>query len=56
LKIYLDLQSVITSALTQFREEVENGQFPGPEHSYEIAEEELGKLLAQFQVKVAQKT
>lgn len=54
LKVYLDLQSIITSALTQFREEVENGQFPGPEHSYEITEEELGKLLAQFQIKVAQ--
>jgi 3-methyl-2-oxobutanoate hydroxymethyltransferase len=54
LKVYLDLQSVITSAITQFREEVENGQFPGPEHSYEIEEGELGKLLAQFQLKVAQ--
>jgi len=54
LKVYLDLQSIITSALTQYREEVENGQFPGPEHSYEISEEELGKLLAQFQIKVAQ--
>ena len=56
LKVYLDLQSVITAALTQFREEVEKGQFPGPEHSYEIEEAELGKLLAQFQLKVAQET
>jgi 3-methyl-2-oxobutanoate hydroxymethyltransferase len=54
LKVYLDLQSVITAALTQFREEVEKGQFPGPEHSYEIEAEELGKLLAQFQLKLAQ--
>jgi 3-methyl-2-oxobutanoate hydroxymethyltransferase len=54
LKVYLDLQSIITSALTQFREEVERGQFPGPEHSYEIEEEELGKLLAQFQINVTQ--
>jgi 3-methyl-2-oxobutanoate hydroxymethyltransferase len=54
LKVYLDLQSIITSALVQFREEVENGQFPGPEHSYEIDEKELGKLLAQFQVNVNQ--
>jgi 3-methyl-2-oxobutanoate hydroxymethyltransferase len=52
LKVYLDLQSIITSALVQFREEVEKGQFPGPEHSYEIDEKELGKLLAQFQVNV----
>lgn len=54
LKVYLDLQSVITAALTQFREEVERGQFPGPEHSYEIEEKELGKLLTQFQVNVTQ--
>ena len=54
LKVYLDLQSVITAALTQFREEVEKGQFPGPEHSYEIEEKELGKLLAQFQLNIAQ--
>jgi 3-methyl-2-oxobutanoate hydroxymethyltransferase len=56
LKVYLDLQSIITSALVQFREEVEKGQFPGPEHSYEIDEKELGKLLAQFQVNVNQET
>jgi len=56
LKVYLDLQSIITSALVQFREEVEKGQFPGPEHSYEIDEKELGKLLAQFQVNANQET
>jgi 3-methyl-2-oxobutanoate hydroxymethyltransferase len=54
LKVYLDLQNIITTALTQFREEVEHGQFPGSEHGYEIAEEELGKLLAQFQSAVIQ--
>lgn len=52
LKVYLDLNEIIVSALTQFRTEVEQGQFPGPEHSYEIKEEELGKLLTQFQSKV----
>jgi 3-methyl-2-oxobutanoate hydroxymethyltransferase len=56
LKVYLDLQSIITSALTQFREEVEKGQFPGAEHCYEIEEAELGKLLARFQLNVAQET
>jgi 3-methyl-2-oxobutanoate hydroxymethyltransferase len=56
LKVYLDLQSIITSAFVQFREEVEKGQFPGPEHSYEIDEKELGKLLAQFQVNENQET
>ncbi|HBY08376.1 MAG TPA: 3-methyl-2-oxobutanoate hydroxymethyltransferase [Chloroflexi bacterium] len=54
LKVYLDLQDIITSALTQFRTEVEQGVFPGPEHGYEIAEEELGKLLTQFQIRVTQ--
>lgn len=49
LKVYLDLNEIIVSALTQFRTEVEQGQFPGPEHSYEIKEEEMGKLLTQFQ-------
>jgi 3-methyl-2-oxobutanoate hydroxymethyltransferase len=47
--VYLDLTEIIVSALTQFRTEVEQGQFPGPEHSYEIKEEELDKLLAQLQ-------
>ncbi len=56
LKVYLDLQKIITSALTQFRQEVEQGQFPGPEHGYEISEGELGKLLTQFQIDVSQET
>jgi 3-methyl-2-oxobutanoate hydroxymethyltransferase len=49
LKVYLDLHQIIVDALTAFRSEVEGGQFPGPEHSYVIKEEELGKLLAQMQ-------
>ena len=53
LKVYLDLAEVITTALTQFRTEVEQGQFPAPEHTYQIEEEELGKLLAQMQREVA---
>ena len=48
LKVYLDLTQIIETALTQFRTEVEQGQFPGPEHTYQIEEEELGKLLAQL--------
>ena len=32
LKVYLDLTQIIVTALTQFRTEVEKGQFPGPEH------------------------
>lgn len=53
LKVYLDLENIITSALTQFRQEVEQGQFPGPEHSYQIEEVELGKLLTHFQRRLA---
>ena len=45
LKIYLDLEKIITAALTQFRTEVERGAFPTADHSYEISDEELGKLL-----------
>jgi len=52
LKVYLDLAQIITTALTQFRTEVEQGQFPGPEHTYQIEEQELGKLLAQLQREV----
>ena len=48
LKIYLDLTQIIVAGLTQFRTEVENGQFPGPEHSYTIEDDELGKLLIQL--------
>jgi ketopantoate hydroxymethyltransferase len=31
-------------ALTRFREEVEQGTFPGPEHSFTMKEEELEKV------------
>ena len=54
LKVYLDLTQIIVDALTQFRTEVERGQFPGPEHCYAIEDEELGKLLTQLQSKVLQ--
>lgn len=49
LKVYLDLTDIIVRSLTQFRTEVEQGQFPGPEHTYQIEQQELDKLLAQFQ-------
>jgi ketopantoate hydroxymethyltransferase len=39
------------AALTKFRKEVEQGQYPGPEHCYSIEDDELGKLLAQLQSK-----
>ena len=52
LKVYLDLNEIIVAGLTQFRTEVEQGEFPGPEHSYAIEEQELDKLLSQFQSNV----
>ncbi|NLF49545.1 MAG: 3-methyl-2-oxobutanoate hydroxymethyltransferase [Leptolinea sp.] len=54
LKLYLDLTQTIVTALTQFRTEVEQGKFPGPEHTYVIDDEELGKLLTQLQNRSAQ--
>jgi 3-methyl-2-oxobutanoate hydroxymethyltransferase len=51
LKVYLDLTEIIVAALTKFRQEVEQGQYPGPEHCYSIEDDELGKLLAQLRSK-----
>jgi 3-methyl-2-oxobutanoate hydroxymethyltransferase len=51
LKVYLDLTEIIVAALTKFRKEVEQGQYPGPEHCYSIEDDELSKLLAQLQSK-----
>src|SRR5512135_3061055 len=51
LKVYLDLTQIIVTALTQFRTEVEKGQFPAAQHCYEIDDEELGKLLTQLRNK-----
>ena len=51
LKVYLDLTQIIVEALKKFRTEVEQGQYPGPEHCYAIEDEELGKLLTQLRSK-----
>ena len=40
---------VSVSAITQFRNEVESGQFPTAQHSYGLDERELDKLLSQTQ-------
>lgn len=48
LKVYADLQQVTVSAVTQFRNEVESGQFPTEQHSYSLDDRELDKLLAQM--------
>ena len=48
LKVYADLQQVTVSAVTQFRNEVESGQFPAEQHSYRLDDRELDKLLNQL--------
>lgn len=48
LKVYADLQQVTVTAVTQFREEVESGQFPTDQYSYGLADKELDKLQSQL--------
>jgi len=43
-KQYVNLGQQIVETLQQYRREVEEGVFPGPEHSFGMAEEELKKL------------
>jgi len=43
-KRYAQLNRSIQEALIRFREEVESGLFPGPEHTFAMAREEVSKL------------
>ena len=43
-KQYINLSPKIKEALTQFKKEVEEGTFPGPEHSFSMKEEEAKKI------------
>jgi len=43
-KRYVDLSSLISKGIEEFRQDVLEGRFPGPEHSFFIKEEELRKL------------
>lgn len=43
-KKYLDLNSLINKAVSDYKREVEEGTFPGPAHSFTIKEEEFNKL------------
>jgi len=43
-KQYANMNQIIEKALTEYKEEVESGAFPAPEHCYKISEEELEKL------------
>ena len=44
-KQYANLAPTIRDALTQYREEVEQGTFPGPEHSFAMKAEEAEKMM-----------
>jgi 3-methyl-2-oxobutanoate hydroxymethyltransferase len=44
-KAYVNLGPIILKALTEYKEEVETRSFPGPEHSFEITEENWNTLL-----------
>ncbi|MGS0763231.1 3-methyl-2-oxobutanoate hydroxymethyltransferase [Syntrophomonas curvata] len=43
-KKYADLQPIIIEALKAYKQEVEDGSFPGPEHSFTMADDVLDKL------------
>ena len=43
-KQYINLSSMIKAALVQYKSEVEEGSFPGPEHSFSMKKEEMEKL------------
>ncbi len=43
-KQYVNLAPQIRDALMQYKQEVEAGTFPGPEHSFAMKEEEAGKI------------
>ncbi|MCL1792001.1 MAG: 3-methyl-2-oxobutanoate hydroxymethyltransferase [Peptococcaceae bacterium] len=44
-KKYLDLNTLITQALGEYRQDVVDGTFPAPEQCYTISEEELAKIM-----------
>jgi len=43
-KRYVDLSALITKAVEEYKSEVIEGKFPGPEHCFSIKEEEIKKL------------
>lgn len=43
-KQYVKLSSLLSVAFTKYKEEVESGKFPAPEHTFTIKDEELNKL------------
>ncbi|MFH1260173.1 MAG: 3-methyl-2-oxobutanoate hydroxymethyltransferase, partial [Elusimicrobiota bacterium] len=43
-KQYLNLNNLISAAIREYKREVEERQFPTPDHSFTIKQEELDKL------------
>ncbi|TFF93797.1 3-methyl-2-oxobutanoate hydroxymethyltransferase [Candidatus Thorarchaeota archaeon] len=43
-KKYADIRSVIVKAVQEYSDEVRTGEFPDPGHSFEMSEEESGRL------------
>lgn len=43
-KQYINLSPSIREAIVEYKKEVENGSFPGPEHSFSMKQEEAEKL------------
>ena len=43
-KQYAQINSIASTAISQFRDDVESGEFPGKEHSFDIKADELEKL------------
>jgi len=43
-KQYINLSPMIKDALVRYKEEVEKGVFPGPEHTFSMRQEEAEKL------------
>jgi len=50
-KQYINLFAQISQALERFKEDVEKGLFPAPEHCYSISDEEWAKFLALLEEK-----
>ncbi len=51
LKKYANVREVIRNAVTEYSEEVRNGVFPDKEHSFEMSEEESGRLYGRVKSK-----
>ena len=43
-KQYLNLAPMIKEAIIQYKKEVEEGQFPGPDHVFKMSQEEADKI------------